>query len=178
MSKKSEKGQPDDEKLWKEHKACQNAALSLESPIWQTSSVIGIGLIGTLLLVANHAAKEQPPWQVAAVIGLYTSVASFIWWFMARRWWSIQHAMFIRMRYIEEALGVYSVRYVHYLDNPSTLSRSGLPKDEVEELRKRTEKRGLLPPSHQRRGIQAILWLFPIMNLVVWGLYTWWLSRI
>ena len=73
-----------DEKLWKEYTACQNAALSLESPIWQTSSVIGIGLIGTLLLVANHTAEEQPPWQVAAAIGLCTSGASFIWWFMAR----------------------------------------------------------------------------------------------
>src|SRR5262245_46466370 len=79
------------DKLWREYEICQKAAQTLESIIWQTSGVIGIGSIGTLVLVVNRPDKDQPSWRVALIIGLSIFLLSIIWLFMARRWWSIQH---------------------------------------------------------------------------------------
>ena len=182
------------DKLWREYEACQKAAQNLESIIWQTSGVIGIGSVGTLILVANHPTKDQPSWWVALIIGLSIFLFSIIWLFMARRWWSIQHAFFIRMRHIEERLNIYATRYLHYLDNPYALPESRLPKRQRQELRNRAEQRGLFrraAPSgaggttwlrnrteqrelfrpHQRAGIQRFLIFLPVIILIAWVSY-------
>lgn len=166
--------QPSAETLWREYESCQKAAQNLESVIWRTSGVIGIGSVGTLILVANRAGNEQPPWFIVTIIGLFIFLLSIIWWFMARRYWSIQHALFMRMRHIEKRLGIHATRYLQYLDDPSTLSGSGLSATEVKELKDRAEKRGPFAP-HQRRGVQSVLWLLPVITLIVWGSYVGWL---
>ena len=163
MSKEMQKPQPDAEVLLKEYELCQDSAQSLESTVWQTSAIIGIGSIGSLILVANHPPDEQPPFLVAAFIGALVSLASFIWWRMARRWWSIQHAKYLRMRHIEEDLNIYQTRYVRYMDDISELSTSGLLEGRQDDLRHFA--------NYQRAGIQEYLRFLPLFIAIAWGLY-------
>ena len=53
-----------------------------------------------------------------------------VWWLMAWRWWSIQHAIFLRMKHIEMELGLYMTRYSHWLDN----KYSGMLKEKLDRL--------------------------------------------
>jgi hypothetical protein len=170
-----EENRPTRPELLKEYELCQSDAQGLESIIWQTGTAIGIGSIGTLIIIANHPISEQPPWQVAAIIGILILLMSIIWLGMARRWWSIQHAFFMRMRHIEKELGLYQARYIQYLDHPDTLSESGLPDSFANEIRSRAGKRKKLLPIHQRRGIQSILVFLPVVILIPWAIYTLWL---
>jgi hypothetical protein len=175
MSKNEQDPHPTTDALLKEYELCQKAAQGLEATIWQTSGAMGIGLIGTLVLVANRVENEQPPWQVAAVIGLFVFLISVAWFFMARRWWSIQHAYFIRMRHIEEGLGLYAVRYLYFLDNPSALAGSGLREEYASELARRARHQRILP-THQRFGVQVVLSFLPVAVLIAWAVYTAWLA--
>ncbi len=109
------KKQPDKEALLKEYELCQNSAQSLETPIWQTSAAIGIGSIGSLILVAT--AERPLPLIPTIIIGAFVCLGSYMWLFIAKRWWSIQHTNYLRMRHIEEDLKVIcQTRYIEYRD--------------------------------------------------------------
>lgn len=95
------------DELWKQYELCRDSAQGLETLIWQTSAGLGVGSLGTLILVANHPENEQLPWYVVVTLGALVLFMTILWWYMARRWWSIQHAFLIRMRHIEEDLGIY-----------------------------------------------------------------------
>jgi hypothetical protein len=166
-----------DKLLLKEYELCQNAAQSLESTIWQTSAVIGIGSLGSLALVA----KERLNWLPAVIIGFVAIFASCTWWRMARRWWSIQHTKFYRMRHIERDIDFYQVRYLDYLDALEPLKE---PKSDETESKKAELKKKLLPSipdiqedldrlsdKHQSTGTQSILKCFRCINLIAWAVY-------
>ncbi len=167
--------QPNSELLWREYESCRDTAQHLESIIWQTSGAIGIGSIGTFLLISNRPSQEQPPWFIAALIGFLVIITTVIWWLMARRWWSIQHSYFLRMQHIEKKLGLYATRYLQYLDNPYTLPKNDLTEDELDDLKSRAKKRGWFAP-HQRMGIQPVLWILPFITFAVWCTYIVWLA--
>ncbi len=102
-------------------------------------------------------------------------LATVAWFFTARRWWSIQQAYLIRMRHIEEELGLYAVRYVHFLDNSSALAGSGLRKEYADELARRARLQAILP-AHQRQGVQWTMSFLPLIVLLAWVAYTVWLA--
>jgi hypothetical protein len=174
------------EMLLKEYELCQVSAQGLESAIWQTSAAIGIGSIGTLALVAGQPLLGWLGLGIPITIGLLAILASWIWWRMARRWWSIQHVKFCRMRHIEERLQFfYQTRYLTYLDDLGDLKirRSDTEKrqKEVDRLRGRflptdltSDQQGdldKLSRTHQSKGVQKFLCWLPILNTVAWGLY-------
>ena len=165
--------EPTRKELLKEYEFCQNTAQRMEATIWQTNAAMGIGFIGTLLLIGIRSINQQPPWPVAAMIGVFSTALSIIWWFMAKRWWSIQHAMFLRMRHIEEDLGLHSARYVNYLDFPCTIPSSGLTKKQIKDLKERSGKRTIV--GHQKLGVQKVLVAFPFMIAIAWVIYISWL---
>ncbi|MFX0116643.1 MAG: hypothetical protein ACFFB3_18990 [Candidatus Hodarchaeota archaeon] len=166
---------PDRKELLKEYEFCQISTQSMEKTIWQTSAIMGVGIIGTFLFIGTRSIENQPPWPVAAMIGGFSFLVSLMWWFIARRWWSVQHAMFMRMRHIEQDLGFHSTRYVKYLDDSSKIPKSELKKEYVQELQKRSEENGFFGKGHQRTGVQAILIFFPYIVLIAWSVYTLWL---
>lgn len=165
----------DNELLLKEYELCQKAAQSLETIIWQTSATIGIGSIGAFILMANHTEDKPLPWIATCVIGLLVSSASWVWFLMARRWWSIQQANFLRMRHIEERLPIFHrARYVNYLDDPDLLLKCNLPPNQQNEIRAQANERRYLKcllPSHQKLGIQSVIWFIPFIITVAWGIY-------
>ena len=170
---------PDKELLLKEYELCQNATQSLETIIWQTSAIIGIGSIGAFILVANRSEDKSLPWIAICVIGLLVSSASWVWFLMARRWWSIQHANFLRMRHIEERLAIFQrTRYVKYLDDPDLLSKCNLPENQRNEIERQARERRYLIrlfPAHQNLGIQSVIWFIPFIVTVGWGIYLLWI---
>lgn len=172
MAKRSSSPSKDREILLKEYEFSQSTAENMESTIWQSSAIIGLGLIGSFLLIATRGEESQPPWYVACLIGPTVFVLSVIWWLVARRWWSVQHAMFMRMRHIERRLGMHSLNYVRYLDNPKLMPRTGLNQAEKKEINERREK-DIFPfiKDHQKRGVQEFIWVFPLLLLGVWFLY-------
>ena len=167
--------------LLKEYELCQSSAQRLELTIWQTFAAIGVVSIATLVAVA----KAPPDTVVAVVIGFLVIATTWIWWCMARRWWSIQHATFLRMRHIEECIGsLYQMRYVKYLDELRKL-RQESDCEGQRELEDRYFPRNLRIKQHllhkdmeevcgdyQRAGIQKVFrwfpWLNPLMWVVLW----------
>lgn len=174
--------------LLKEYELCQDAAQSLESTIWQTGAAIGLGSIGTIVLAANVGID----WFVGLIVGSAIIASTVVWWYMARRWWSIQQTKYCRMLDIEHAIGLYQTRYLKYLDElldpqqtetVDRLRETLLPpgcashpeKDCASREKLGTSSKSGLAKRHQRRGTQAILiWLLPI-NIVLWSLYVFYL---
>ena len=102
------------EQILKEYELCQNTATRLEDTIWKTSAAIGLGSLGSFVLVISQ--KEAPDWQSILIVGLLVFVTSLIWLFMAKRWWNIQHATFLRMKHLEEELHYYQTSYIYHKD--------------------------------------------------------------
>ncbi|MHB1418074.1 MAG: hypothetical protein ACYCX4_00580, partial [Bacillota bacterium] len=97
--------------LLKEYEMCHDRVKNLESTIWITSGVIGIGSIGSLISIMEKAGAIK-----TLVLGVFVIIWVWIWWFIAKRWWDIQHTTFMRMRHIENELGLFQQRYIRYLD--------------------------------------------------------------
>ncbi len=174
--KSGEHGKVGTENLWREYESCQRAAQHVESAIWQTGAVMSLGSVGAFVVIANHPLDAQPPLFVAAVTGLFIIVVSVIWWLMARRWWSVQHAMFWRMRHIAEKLEIHGLIYIDYLDKPESYLRNpnqlpkGLSEKEQADLKKRTEG-CVFCRSHQHYGVQKCLKWFLVINILLWVIY-------
>lgn len=172
MTDTTKQSNPSREELLKEYEFCQDSAQSMESTIWQTGAAMSLGLIGLLLINILRGATDQPPWYLACLVGPFLAAIASVWWLVARRWWSVQHAMFMRMRHIERQLGLHSVWYVQYLDDPGTIPASGLNEAEMEDLRKRSASHDRLGiKRHQHWGVQASLWLLPVVLISAWACY-------
>ena len=172
-----------DNLLLKEYELCQASAQRLESTIWQTFAVIGVVSIATLVAVA----KAPPDIVVAVIVGVFVIGTTFVWWFMARRWWSIQHAAFLRMQHIEECIGsLYQQRYVKYLDGLCTLMSQESDCSKLTGLRELQKRWWPLDSkirkhlhgemsntrkNHQLAGIQVVLRYFVVLNAAVWIVY-------
>lgn len=161
---------PTDDQLLKEYEFCQNKAQSMEVTIWQTSAVIGIGLSGTFIYSGTRTIDNQLPWQIALIIGFFISLLTILWWFTSRRWWSIQHAMFLRMRHIEDELGLKSNNYIKFLDHPENIPSETLPEYQVAEIKNCAQKKPCL--GHQKYGVQQVLRFFPWLVCLSWLAYT------
>jgi hypothetical protein len=174
MTEQSVFPKPDTNSLLKEYELCHKAAQRAETTIWQTSGAIGLGLVGSLLLTATRALDDPLPGRVAILAGVTSFAFAFIWWLIARRLWSIQHVMFLRMRHIEKDIGLHANRYVQYIDDlregdPARLESSGLPDDQKRDIRDREAKRVFCRvPDHQRMGTKPLIGILPFLLLLFW----------
>ncbi len=115
--------------LVEEYKLYQDSVQKLESTIWTTSGVIGIGSLGTIIAVlsqfspgmllsnAENTETVTPTFLfIVVLIGVVVTTIVWLWWGMAQRWWTIQHITLRRMRHIEKELGLNQKRYIDYRD--------------------------------------------------------------
>jgi hypothetical protein len=114
--------------LLEEYKLCQESVQKIESSIWTTSGIIGIGTLGTLILALQQIIPKQildntgksselgAGFLFSAIIIGVATAAVWIWWGMAQRWWRIQHSTLRRIRHIEQDLGMYQKHYIDYRD--------------------------------------------------------------
>lgn len=162
-----------DELLFEEYKLCQESTQKLESTIWQTSGVIGIGSIGSFIYLAVRQTKNvNTPLVFAA--GSVIVLTVWIWWNIALRWWDIQHAIFLRMGDIEENLKyIFQKRYVNFMDGTRDVfsidpEYLGFGDSEHGEARKGQLGKN---PKFARRGVQGSLKWFPLLITSAWLLY-------
>ena len=156
--------------LLKEYELCQANARGLDAQIWQTAGVLGFLAIGGLGAVAGQSLSVP----VVIIIGLLVSTMSHLWLRMARRWWSVQHAFFMRMRHIEATLGLYQVRYVGFLDNIDGLDATPLSETFKAEIRARSHKRDDGGKAHEKEGVRRTLEKLPCLDSAAWFLYGLW----
>jgi hypothetical protein len=89
------------ERLFKEYQICHEQASRLESHIWQTATLFGVGsAIGLVSL-----ASKEPDWVKTLVAAILAIIASLVWLRFAGRWWSIQRLKFERMDEIDKQIG-------------------------------------------------------------------------
>ena len=171
---------PNPEFLWREYESCQNTAQGLEKLIWQTNVGGGVGSITLLYWTANNISNDQTNLVVACLLGVAVFFFSMFWFFISRRWWSIQHSCYLRMKHIEEDLNLYKIRYLDYLDEPKSSKIIKLPKKQRKELKKRASNYSVgcvrkkinkwfkKIGGHQREGIQGIILVAIAFNLIIW----------
>jgi len=177
---KAELPDDDPDQLLAEYETCLDTVWKLEANIWQTSSIIGVGSIGTLIIVVGGDHELGP----ALSIGLIAVVGVFIWWSIAKRWWSAQHVRFTRMLHIEQALRQPGqVSYMRYLDDLKDLTRDRKKRSvsawQPRRYRVPRRRYSITPqqardihrlnwPNYQRRGPRDVLRYFPWTYLVAW----------
>ena len=120
--------------LIKEYELCQQKTRGLESTIWQTNAVIGVGSAGTFVaLILKRIEGMGPAFGGVLAIGFVVIGISFIWYRMAGRWWSIEHTIFERMRQIEREIKTcsgcddifLSEAYIGFRDSRRTQQKKG-----------------------------------------------------
>lgn len=168
------------QELMKEYELCQQGVQALEATIWQSGSLVGIGSVGGILLVAglDDAQLAVIPAGIMVVFG------NFLWWRLAKRWWSVQHARITRMRLIEQQLKrAGQASYVQYLNDLDRVrsrrkkrwnKRGERPQGLVARLRNRVpledavELHRVNCPTYYKPGPREFLWQLPWINLVAW----------
>ncbi len=155
-------GKIDKEMITKEYLSCQETTQKIETTIWSTSTAIGIGSLAPLIALMLTEKIESIP---ALIIGLLVTFISSIWYSMATRWWDIQHTTFLRMKHLEEILGLYQVRYIYYRDGKIDLepNETTLKKQFIYELK------GHQTTKFHLRGVKKWLRLLPWFISISWG---------
>lgn len=159
-------------KLLKEYEIIQSTAQMAETPIWQTSAVIGLGSAGTLVAFVLNPEVQTV---LASGMGIFINLVAFFWFKMARRWWNIQHVKFLRCRHIEKILGdIYTHHYISLRDklrnktarqkDSDWLCKTAFPEDWKESIKKATD--------WQNYGTQFFSQFFLAVNLASWIAYT------
>ena len=167
--------------LLAEYEVCQDSAHRLESIVWQTGSIMGIGSVTALALVATR----NPGFFTVLLIAIFASAIPFLWWQIARRLWSVEHLKLGRMLAIEQELRIVrQTRQLKYLDDLHKQFGKALKRADADpvidkfraELRRKygisvAEARNLEQLDHHRRGPQDVLIWFAPLNTLVWVLF-------
>jgi hypothetical protein len=96
-----------------EYKICHDYVKHLDSNIYKSAGILGIGSIISLMVTNINSIALLTLLCIAILI----SSCAWIWWKSASRWWDIQHAVIQRMKDIEHEIGFYRNRYIEFLDN-------------------------------------------------------------
>lgn len=150
-----------------EYKLCESRVQSLDTTIWQTSSVFGIGsVLGVIALFENRTHFSTSS---ILIISLVPIALLSVWYRFARRWWSIQHLAILRMKHLEQdALGFRMQYYVTFRDTYEERknNRESLPQNltcnQTDIIKQeRYEYRGIQPMTDFVISVCLLLWLFP-----------------
>ena len=168
--------------LLAEYQLCQEKATTMGSNIWKTASVFTVGSVAAILGIAGNCAHKggNMPW-LLLLLGPFAIAVLLAWWRMARRWWSIEHAMFLRMRHIERQLQHLNANlYVKYLDHIKGKQRPGssevpptlnLPDERREDFLEELAAIGRLD-EYEHQGVQPIVKFVVVVNIAMWGMFS------
>ncbi|MEK6575284.1 MAG: hypothetical protein AABZ58_13335 [Chloroflexota bacterium] len=157
--------------LLEEYKLCQQKATDIADNIWKTALILGVGSVAGIITTSGTDAipNELKPW-LSIIVGLFAIGILLAWTRFARRWWSIEQAMFRRMEHIERQSQLRSNLYVGYLDNrieftekaeEATIDRPFLKQELIHDFRN-------LRANYERRGIRPMTQFIVEINIVAW----------
>lgn len=110
-------GSQHQDKLLQEYGLAQEYALTIHEHVWQIGSILIAASLGVFGVVVS---REQTTFGVALFAGFFSSTLIWIWYAMMCRYSSFVQVSYYRMREIEEELGMWRNRYIHFLDNLGT----------------------------------------------------------
>lgn len=186
--------QIEEERLLKEYQICLEQASRLESNIWQTAGLLGIGsIVGLISLIGDGTLAPFGAVLVAAVFAINVSL---VWLRFTRRWGSIQTLKFERMSEIERKIDfkqsvLVEDRNKEALSHKIFLRESGnffqywlikifyrIPSFNNEDVQRRIqsykeredETRWRIE-DYEYRGIQPVCKLLVITNILLWSFF-------
>jgi hypothetical protein len=154
------------EQRFKEYQICREEAARLESYMWQTAAVFGIGSAAGLGFVLPLAGRVPPLHHARLAMVIMTAFvinASLVWWRFVRRWRSIQTLKYQRMHELEAELGFRQDRLVHEADERATAG----PHLWMGPPRHSYEYRGNLPALQFFLCTNALLWAVLLLSELV-----------
>ena len=158
-------GTPTEAKL-KEYELCTSDANHLEGVIWTTAGILITGSVAGIGLLAGTLPPNPGTYDLGFRI-LVALLFLFLIWFWRRitaRWYSIQIVMYERAMEIEEELGLYKERYVHWLKEAAR--NNALPEDAK---RKSIVKR--LSKNHVSTSVRKTVRWLTICLMLVWTVF-------
>jgi hypothetical protein len=153
---------------FKEYQICREEAARLESSIWQTASVFGIGSGAALALVLQLAGRVPPLHHARLAVAIVTAFvinASIVWWRFVRRWRSIQTLKYQRLNELEAELGFRQNRLVNEADERAIAGPHGW----MGPPRHTHEYRGNLPAIQFFLCTNALVWAVLLLSEVLGG---------
>ena len=164
-----------------EYKMCREDAARLEANIWKTSTILGLSSVTGLILKLNQNVASKDHFFLISAIAFFMITASLVWWRLSRRWWSIQHVKYNRMKVLEGKLGFKQNTLVECADSEVMSKIRSKQQDRnccklFWLLRYSIPKKGDSIPSeqdenitkHEHRGNQPAIKLLVFTNIVIW----------
>lgn len=94
------------ERLYKEYQLCSEHAYKLESFIWQTASLLGIGSLAGFGLLMNKNFNSNTEFFFSVLsASIFAISVSFIWIRFTMRWGSLEGRKFLHLQNIEDKIG-------------------------------------------------------------------------
>jgi hypothetical protein len=165
------------------YKTYNEQAFRLESHIWQTALLFGIGSAVGLFSLVNKIGTTTNEAIIAAIFAIN---ASLIWWRFSKRWWSIQHLKLDQMDEIEQCL----IKKMMLRQGLTVCERDKEAKQQVKYMREKGNLRQRffslqysIPPgikakesqksnNYEYRGNQPVVKLLIVTNFILWSLFT------
>lgn len=168
------------ERRFKEYQVCLQQVERLESNIWYTAGLLGIGSTAGFIFVVGKDAHSRAPLGTILVVAILAITMSLVWLRFARRWSSIQHVKFKWMAEIEKEIGFCQSKLVaerdievqahlKHLQEKGKLgqrlwARLWYQLEEKPDAAKAKEA----PRNYEVRGNRPVIELLVVTNLLIW----------
>ena len=152
--------------LLEEYKIAYEKEMNLERNIWESAGVVGIGSLASIVTSLRGFDVLS-----VSLLGAFSVSLVWIWWFMAKRWWDIQHVILLRKQHIENATNMKLETYINFCDREhkdreyKESNIEGLTTRNLDELKKIEDKGN---GKFGKRGVQKSLRWFPRVVTAIW----------
>lgn len=123
------------EHLLEEYRLAHEYVLSTHQRIWQIGGVLVAASLASFAIVAAQQPISMTTLIVSVIAGFVSSSLMVIWFQIRERFASFIQVTYYRMREIEDELGLWRNKYIHYLDNPLHFQVNDLSNLERDRLR-------------------------------------------
>ncbi len=116
------------DQLHSEYRICFDHANKLETNIWTTAGIFGIGSAVGFIAVAARSDLASSNYSLAAVLAAFFSIIiSMVWLRFVKRWRSVQSLQFERMDELEKQMGYKRNTVINTMDEKAMLYRKRSP---------------------------------------------------
>ena len=154
--------------LLEEYKICNKNASEMDQLIWNSSKILGIGSLGSILISSFSLDKGNITPQQILILGFFIVASTWIWWGIAKRWWDVQHTAYQRMRDIEKVLGYGMARYISCKEGRLDADSLFFPEGEYKYIDKEKLQ---YSRKFKKGGVQAWMRYFPPLVTITWILF-------
>lgn len=155
--------------LLKEYEIARRTFDQLEENIWQSAAVFIVLSLGGISALSSLSAHDWSNLVIVASVGFISIAILVLWYGSVNRWWSLEEVALFRMREIEESLGMWTQRYIRYLDSTRIYKQAYTPanKQEMSVLSNLGKKIKKYTRAPVRRRVRALVFILVLGWLVL-----------